>query len=43
MYRDLKMENILIDHEGHIKLVDFGISKIIEKDDESSGERTNTF
>lgn len=31
IYRDLKPENILIGNDGHIKLVDFGFSKQIER------------
>jgi serine/threonine protein kinase len=27
IYRDLKPENIMIDQFGHIRLIDFGISK----------------
>lgn len=37
VYRDLKPENILLDAGGHVKLVDFGFSKRIEK------KMTNTF
>ncbi|KAF8822006.1 AGC kinase [Cardiosporidium cionae] len=30
-YRDLKPENILIDPLGHIRLVDFGLAKVLQK------------
>ena len=36
IYRDLKPENILMDATGHIKLTDFGLSKILQQQDEKA-------
>ncbi|VDP15694.1 unnamed protein product [Soboliphyme baturini] len=30
VYRDLKMENIMLDDKGHIQLIDFGLSKWLD-------------
>eukprot|EP00123_Amoebidium_parasiticum_P017608 comp23913_c0_seq1/m.42155 comp23913_c0_seq1/g.42155 ORF comp23913_c0_seq1/g.42155 comp23913_c0_seq1/m.42155 type:complete len:1159 (-) comp23913_c0_seq1:682-4158(-) len=38
IYRDLKLTNIMVDLNGHIKLVDFGFARILPR-----GERTTTF
>ena len=42
VYRDLKLENVLICDDGHIKLTDFGLSKRIV-DTEGNMHRTDSF
>ncbi|KAF5297430.1 hypothetical protein FQR65_LT01361 [Abscondita terminalis] len=39
IYRDIKLENILVDESGHIVLTDFGLSKELPTDPGDNGEK----
>jgi serine/threonine protein kinase len=32
MHRDLKLENILVDENGYLKIIDYGLAKTLKGD-----------
>lgn len=33
MHRDLKLENIMVDETGYIKIIDYGLAKMLTSDE----------
>jgi serine/threonine protein kinase len=36
VHRDLKLENILVDEDGYIKIIDYGLAKMLDEEQETT-------